>query len=114
MVKYFTCFKSTSNPSCIDLFVTNSSNSFQCTKTISTGLSDFHTMIATVLKATFPKIKPTVLLYRNYSKFVEYNFYTDIEEKITKYGCASFHNIFHGVLNNHAPHRKKFIRANQK
>ena len=64
LIKDFTCFKSTSNPSCIDLFLTNSSNSFQCTKTISTGLSDFHQMIVTVLKTTFPKLKPKVLLYR--------------------------------------------------
>ena len=42
LVKDFTCFKSIINPSCIDLFLTNSSKSFQCTKTVSTGLSDFH------------------------------------------------------------------------
>ena len=54
LVEDFTCFKSTSKPSCIDLFVSNSSNSFHCTKTISTGLTEFHTMIATVLKAIFP------------------------------------------------------------
>ena len=37
-------------------------------------------MIATVLKATFPKIK--VLLYRNYTKFVKNNFNRDIEAKL--------------------------------
>ena len=33
-----TCFKSISNPSCVDLFLTNSALSFQSTKTVSIGL----------------------------------------------------------------------------
>ena len=45
-----TCYKSLSNPNCIDLVITNSSSSFQNTKTISRGLSDFHKMVITVLK----------------------------------------------------------------
>ena len=50
IVKEKTCFKSIENPSCIDLFITNSVNSFQHTKAISSGLSDFHKMVVTVLK----------------------------------------------------------------
>ena len=42
IVKELTCFKSLSNPSCIDLVITNSFSNFQNTKAISTGLSDFH------------------------------------------------------------------------
>ena len=53
IVKEPTCYKSLSNPSCIGLVITNSSSSFQNTKTISTGLSDFHKMVITVLKQTF-------------------------------------------------------------
>ena len=37
--------KSFSNPSYIDLFLTNNALSFQSTKTVSTGLSDFHKLI---------------------------------------------------------------------
>ena len=55
IVKEPTCYKSLSNPSCIDLVITNSSSSFQNTKTISKGLSDFHKMVLTVLKQTFRK-----------------------------------------------------------
>ena len=64
LVKVPTCFKSLNNPSCIDLFITNSYRSFQKTTTVSTGLSDFHVMTVTVLKTTFPKAKPRVLTYR--------------------------------------------------
>ena len=40
LVKEKTCFKSVENPSCIDLFLTNCSRSFQKTYAISTGISD--------------------------------------------------------------------------
>ena len=50
-----TYYKSMNNPSCIDLFITNSSNSFQNTSTFCTGLSDFHIILVTVLKTSFRK-----------------------------------------------------------
>ena len=37
-----TCFKNPDNLSCIDLFLTNCSRSFQDTQVIETGLSGFH------------------------------------------------------------------------
>ena len=117
LVKEKTCFKSLDNPSCIDLFLTNSSQSFQKTTTISTGLSDFHKMIVTVLKTTFPKVKPKVVLYRDYSKFVENHFRRDLKEKLRGMrdkDYSSFENIFLSVLNKHAPYKKKLVRANQK
>ena len=52
-----TCYKSLINPSCIDLFLTNSRNSFKHSTVISAGLSDFHEMILTVLKTTIVKAK---------------------------------------------------------
>ena len=38
------------SPSCIDMFLTNCRKSFESTLTIETCLSDFHKLIATVLK----------------------------------------------------------------
>ena len=64
LVKEPTCFMSKENPSCIDLFITNSYQSFQKTTTVTTGLSDFHKMTITVLKTTFPKSDPRILTYR--------------------------------------------------
>ena len=37
LIKQKTCFKNSENPSCIDLFLTNSANSFQNTTTLSCG-----------------------------------------------------------------------------
>ena len=49
------CFKSLTNPSCIDLLLTDVSSCFQNTCAITTGLSDFHKMMITVMKMTFQK-----------------------------------------------------------
>ena len=54
IVKDPTCFKS-ERPRTIDLILTNRVHNFQNTMTVETGLSDFHCMIATVLKGGFVK-----------------------------------------------------------
>ena len=53
LVKEETCFKNIENPSCIDLFLTNSWQSFLNTTTVSTGFSDFHKMVITVLNCHY-------------------------------------------------------------
>ena len=78
LVQAKTCFKNPDNPSCIDLFITNSTRSFQNTTTVATGLSDFHKMILSVLKSTFPKVKPKEIIYRNFKNFDLNNFKNDI------------------------------------
>ena len=60
IVKETTCYESLSNPICTDLVITNSSLSFQNTKTLSMELSDFYKMLITFLNNT-----PKVLLYRD-------------------------------------------------
>jgi len=61
LVRDKTCFKNIENPSCVDLFITNSYRSFQNTKVLSTGLSDFHKMAITVLKTKFKKLPPKMI-----------------------------------------------------
>ena len=45
-----TYFKSTKNPSWIDLVLTNKDERFLKAKTVKTGLSDFHKMVALAFK----------------------------------------------------------------
>ena len=66
LVKEKAYFKIISNPSYIDLFLTNNALSFQSTKTVSTGLSDFHKLILTVLKTSIVTSKPRKIKYKNY------------------------------------------------
>ena len=54
IVKEPTCFKSV-NPACIDLILTSDSGKFSNIRTIETGLSDFHAMVAMVLRCSFRK-----------------------------------------------------------
>ena len=117
LVKEKTCFKSLDNPSCIDLFLTNCHQSFQNTTTVSTGLSDFHKMAVTVMKTTFPKAEPKIIHYRDYKKFVEEDFCTELRkrlESVTITTYAQFDEIFLEVFNKHAPPKKKTVRANHK
>ena len=98
LVKNKTCFKSIENPSCIDLFLTNSSNSFQHTQTISSGLSDHHKMVVTVLKNTFSKMKPKEIIYRSYTNFDKEIFKSDLKDNLENNSNSSdyldFENIF--------------------
>ena len=64
-----TSFKSPSNPSCIDLFLTNRRQCFRQTHTVETGISDFHKMIVTVMKTYYKKQKPKTIQCRNYKHF---------------------------------------------
>ena len=113
LVQQKTCFKSTNNPSCIDLFVTNSPRSFQNTITFASGLSDFHKIILTILKSTFPKVRPKQIVYRKFKNFDLNNFKNEIRtnmQLIDKY--ETFEEEFLKVLNKHAPLNKTLIRVN--
>ena len=117
IVKEKTCFKSIENPSCIDLFLTNSATSFQNTTTVTTGLSDFHKMVVTVMKTTYPKAQPKVIYYRDYKNFDLYNFRTELREElnaIVEKDYYHFELTFLRILEKHAPMKKKVVRANNK
>ena len=117
LVKDATCFKSIDNPSCIDLFLTNTPMSFQNTVTVTTGLSDFHKLVVTVMKATFPKAKPKIIYYRDYKKFNLQDFRRELRNEIRTtvvLGYAHFEYIFLKILEKHAPTKQKVVRANDK
>ena len=118
LVKEPTCYKS-HMPKCIDLVLTNRNRSVQKTTTVETGLSDFHKMVVTVLKTTFPKQGPIVINYRNYKKYGENVFKSDLRQELQKIDpsnldYSSFETAFDRVLDKHAPVKKKYFRANDK
>ena len=85
LIKFNTCFKSKPG-SCIDLILTKS---FQNSGVMETGISDHHAPIFSFLKATFTKMPPNKLQYRNYKKFEVHSFLQDVEqlpEKIIRNG----------------------------
>ena len=78
-----TCFKNPSNPSCIDLFLTNRQR-IQQTHAIETGISDFHKMVVTVMKTHYKKQKPKTIQYRNYKHFHEQSFNFELNNELMK------------------------------
>ena len=79
IVKEGTCFKNSSKPSTINLFLTNNGSYFQNTKTFFTGLSDFHKLVTITPKISIPKNKPLHINYKNYKHFNEYSFNEDLK-----------------------------------
>ena len=69
LIRESTCYKNAENPSYIDLFLKNSTNSFQNSSVAETGLSDFHRIIVTVMKTFFQRLPPKIGHYRDYSKY---------------------------------------------
>ena len=115
IMKNKTCFKNPDRPTCIDLFLTNSPHSFQNTATISTGLSDFHKMIITLLKSSFIKLKARETYCRDYKNLNSNSLREDLNlslDHVNK-GLDYFEDTFMKALNRHAPLKKKFVRANE-
>ena len=50
LIKEMTCFQA-SNPSYIDLILTNQKNMYKLSNTFETGISDHHKLISTVAKS---------------------------------------------------------------
>ena len=114
IVKEPTCFKSLNNPSTIDLIVTNTPRSFWNTKTFKNSLSDYHSLVTTVLNIKYVKPEPKQVTYRNYKNFILENFQTDLLTVFSS-GCndyETFEKMFLSTLNLHAPLKKKIIRGN--
>ena len=108
LIKSPACYKSSANPSLIDMFLTNKISGFQNTTTIEVGLSDFHLMILTLLKSGFVKKGPRIFTYRDYSKFDPLKFRSDFQSTLAKNNeeCSVFENfnsVADEVLNSHVP-----------
>ena len=117
LVKEPTCFKNTKSPTCIDLILTNKPSYFQTTTVIETGISNFHKLTVTVLKSSFRKQEPKIFNNGNYKKFNNENVRNDLLCEISKkrfhdISCEEFERLFCKTLNNHAPMKTKYIRAN--
>ena len=117
LVNVPTCYKNPLKPSCIDLFLTNCSRSFQDTLVIETGLLDFHKMNITVLKMFFSKQKHETIFFRNYKKFDNAAFREALNRELLKYDLNNIeHDTFQEIIvslpNVYAPLKKKYLRAN--
>ena len=77
-IKVPTSFKNPDNPETIDLMLTKSVRSFQNSCALETGLSEFHKMTVNVLKSYLKKKQPKIKSYRDFGKFSNNDFKTQI------------------------------------
>ena len=115
LVKEPTCFKNADNPSCIDLFITNSYLSFQKTTTVTTGLSDFHKMTVTIMKTTFPTVKPKTISYR--TPYERSDLEIALKRNLSVMPKISYANFECAVVKSHnevSTLKQRTIRANEK
>ena len=103
-----TCFKSLTNPTCINLILTNRKRSFQNTCIVETGLSDFHKMTLTVLKTLLKKSHPKLILYRDYKNYSNEGFRKELDFILQNYNLL---NMSNDDFNIHF--MKIYVRANE-
>ena len=117
LIKEPTCFKNVDNPSCVDLILTNKSSHFQHSISIESGLSDFHKLTITMMKAGFQKLQPKILKYRNFKCFDGERFRYDLLNEILRLGyrnitCDQFEKLFLIILDYHALLKTRLVGAN--
>ena len=99
--------------------LTNSVCSFQNPHALETGLSDFHKMTVTVLKSYLEKKQPKMISYRDFGKFSNNYFRTQILRDFLTLHLSSdspsldlYVDICIRALDIYNPRKKKYLRAN--
>ena len=114
LINNFTYYKNPNKPTYIDLILINKPRSFKNSSVLETGLSDFHKMTLTIMRAYFVKQTPKVVYYRDYKKFSNDLFRNDIlqVQALTDTKVYVQTNIV-DIFNEYAPLKKRYVHANQ-
>ena len=108
------CYKSI-NPICIDLILTNKKNHFMKSATFETGLSDHHKLVTAILRKTVSKSNSKKLFYRDYKRFYQKKFETELKFKLNSeinLSYSTFQAVFLKIVNKNAPVKVKVLRFN--
>ena len=117
-----TCFKNVSNPSLLDVILTNSLPRIASHVNVTTGVSDFHNLVGAAMKIHIPKPEARIITYRSYKNFDEKKFqkdlwhapfhvstiFDDVDDQIWIHGALLNH-----LVNDHAPIKTKKITNTQ-
>ena len=91
-------------------------------KTIESGLSDFHKMTTTMMRCTYTRQEPVKITYRDYTKFNKEKFISEFRAKKLKFKGhtlstnTAYNNLIETLkemLSVHAPIKRRLIRGNQ-
>ena len=83
--------------------------------TFETGLSDHHKLITTILRKTISKGNSKKMFYRDYKRFDQKKFETELKLKLnskTNLSYSTFQAVFLDILNKVAPVKVKVLRFN--
>ena len=118
LIKAKTCFTKSSESS-LDVILTNKPRYFFHSQSIETGISDVHTMVSTMMRSHFTRLKPIKIHYRSYKNYNEEYFIRDLSnssltsnENDPDKMYSDLIQKFLTVLNKHAPLKSKYIRGN--
>ena len=86
-----------------------------------TGLSDCHKLVCSILRASFKKLSPKIVKYRDHKHFYQEKFLHDLDTKLLQgdlfRNCEEpyekLSEIFINILNFHTPLKQKQVRGNQ-
>ena len=99
--------------------LTNTVRSFQNSCALGTGLSDFHKMTVTVLKKYLEKKQPNIISYRDFGKFPNNDFRTQILWDFSNLHISSdsssldlYIDICIRAFDIYAPTKKNYLRVN--
>ena len=121
LIKKPTCYTSNSNPSLVDVILTNSDTVSKIggTCNFSSGLSDVHNVIACQLKFEIPENKSRWCNYRSFKHFDNDSFNNDLQNTLNlsafqdsgnvHLAYQNFSNTFLDIANKHAPLKKKKV-----
>ena len=68
--------------SSFDVILTNKKHSFKNSGTVATGVSDFHKMVLTTMRACYERLKPNKIQYCSYKNFDEQNLLRDLKNTL--------------------------------
>ena len=94
LIKQPTCYKNSTNPTCIDLILTNAPRSSHSASVVETGLSDSHLMTMTVMRKSFNKYQPSIISYRLYKNFSNPTFRETLIKKLSNENLVNNDNGF--------------------
>ena len=122
MVCERTCFKSVSNPSLIDIILTNTPNRIISHLNISVGVSDFHNLVCAATRVHAPQFHRRKIVYRSYKNFIESDFVDDLD-RVPFSVCTVFDDVddvmwaydslLNDVVNFHAPIKSRVLKKPQ-
>ena len=112
-IKEPTCFKS-QNSTLLGLILTNGPRSFMQSQNFDAGFSDCHKHVCSILRASFQKLPPKIIRYRDQKHFDQKNVLYGLDSKLLKgdlyINCddpyEKLSEIFVDILN-HQAHLKK-------